>query len=95
MGIEDIEILKHFFNVIIIDDVRFPLEINKIKENYDNVYVLKIIRPDFESDLSSAQKKHATEIALDNYDGYDFTIINDEDLDELKNKVVQIIEELD
>ena len=92
--VEDIEILKHFFNVIIIDDIRFPLEINKIKENYNNVYAINIIRPDFDSDLSSEQKKHATETALDNYDGYDYTIINDADLETLRNKVVNIIEEV-
>lgn len=93
--IEDIEILKHFFNVIIIDDIRFPLEINKIKEHYSKVYVLNIIRPEFESDLSGKQLQHATETALDNYDGYDFTIINDGDLEELQNKIVKIIKELD
>ena len=93
--IEDIEILKHFFNVIIIDDIRLPLEINKIKEHYNKVYAINIVRPEFESDLSDKQKQHATEIALDNYDGYDLTIINDGDLEELQNKVVKIIEELD
>lgn len=92
--LEDIEILKHFFNVIIIDDIRFPLEINKIKEKYNNVYALNIIRPEFESDLSNAQKKHATEVALDNYEGYDYTIINDDDLEGLKSKIINILEEI-
>ena len=92
--IEDIEILKHFFNVIIIDDIRFPLEIEEIKENFKNVVTIKIVRDNFESDLNSKQLKHATETALDNYNEYDYIINNDGTLNELNNKVIKILDEV-
>ena len=92
--IEDIDILKHFFNIIVIDDIRFPIEIEKIKEKYKNVLTIKIIRDNFESDLDEKQLKHSTETALDNYDKYDYIIENSGTLEELNNKVIKILEEV-
>ena len=42
--IEDIEILSYFFDVIVIDDVRYKLEIEEIKKKFSNVTAIKIIR---------------------------------------------------
>lgn len=94
--IDDIEILSHFFDAIIIDDIRFPLEIESIKEKYPNTIVIKMIRPNFESNLTKNQSKHATEIALDNYDNsnYDYIITNDSSIEDLKNKVYRILDEV-
>lgn len=92
--IEDIDILKHFFNIIVIDDIRFPIEIEKIKENFKNVITIKIIRKNFESDLNEKQLKHATETALDNYNNYDYIIENGGTLKELNDKVVKILDEV-
>lgn len=92
--IEDIDILKHFFNIIIIDDVRFPIEIEKIKSNFKNVVTIKITRKEFESDLSQKQLQHSSETALDNYDNYDYNIENNGSLDELQNKITEILEKV-
>ena len=40
--IEDIDILSHFFDVMIISDIRFPLEITGIKEAYDDVVSINV-----------------------------------------------------
>lgn len=93
--IEDINILKHFFNIIIIDDIRFPLEIEKIKSSFKNVISINIIRENFESDLNKKQLSHATEVSLDNYKDYDYTVKNDGDLINLKEKIVNILKEVD
>ena len=89
--IEDIEILSKFNDVFIIDDIRFPLEIQMIKEKFTNVKSIHIKRPEFVSELSEKQLKHATETALDNYDEYDYKIINDGSIEDLKEKVLNIL----
>ena len=93
--IEDINILKYFFHVIIIDDIRFPIEIEKIKESFKNVISIKILRENFESELSNEQMQHATETALDNYDNYDYIIKNNGSLEELDENVIDILKEVD
>ena len=87
--IEDIKVLSYFFDCFIVSDIRFPLEIEKVKENFDNVTTIKLIR---ESDeLDSSQKAHVSETALDDYDGFDHIINNSGTLEDLKNKVNEII----
>lgn len=91
--IEDIEILSYFFDVIIIDDIRFENEINKIKSSFNNVKSIKIERSNFDNGLTEAQKNHSTEIALDNYKDFDYTIYNDSSLYDLRQKITNIIKE--
>ena len=81
--IEDIEIYSYYVDVIIINDVRFQKEIETIKENYDNVVTINLVRPDFSTDLSLEEQNDISEINLDNYNNYDYKIIN-RNLDELK-----------
>jgi len=91
--IEDLNIYSYFMDVIIIPDVRFPEEIEKIKENFPNVISIGVTRKNFISPLTKEQQEDITEISLDNYHDYDFKIENDEYKD-LKNKVFSIIEEI-
>ena len=44
---EDIMVLSNFFDDFIIPDVRFPLEIEKIKEVYPDAVSVQIIRDNF------------------------------------------------
>lgn len=74
--IQDIEIFKNYFDVIIISDVRLKNEINKIKENFPNSISINIHRPNFDSGLSEEQKKHLTEIDLDDFKNHDYKIEN-------------------
>ena len=48
--IEDLKIYSYFADVIIIPDVRFPSEIEKIKEEFDNLKSIKIKRENYKTD---------------------------------------------
>ena len=92
--IEDIKVLSNFFDVFIISDVREPLEIEEVKKNYGCVTTIKMIRPDFLNELTSEQRKHYTEVAMDNYNDYDYEVINDKDIDSLNLVATRIIDEV-
>lgn len=89
--IEDIEVYKHYFDNIIICDARFKDEIEIIKQKY-NAIVIRV-NGDY-NNLTTIQRHHNTETALDNYHNYDFIINNDSDLYSLDKKVNNILEEL-
>lgn len=64
-----IDILKIFPNewdYVIIPDCRFPNEINSLKESGFDVFHARVVRTNFESNLTEAQKNHASETAMDN-----------------------------
>ena len=75
--IEDIEIYSYFADYIIISDVRFPSEIDTIKEKFLNVISIQVKRDNLKSDLTDEQQKDITETSLDNYDKFDYTVDND------------------
>lgn len=89
--IEDLEVLSYFYDTFIVSDVRFPVEIEKVKEKYDNVTTIKIERESEE--LNESQKNNITETALDNFNGYDFIINNNGTLEELETKALNILKE--
>lgn len=89
---EDIEVLEHFYDVVIIADVRLPIEFEALKEKYPHVKKYHISRPLLVSELSSEEQKHITETALDQYDSYDLKIIN-QDLESLEKKALEIVKE--
>lgn len=88
--IEDIEILSNFFDVMIISDVRFPLEITAIKEVFDDVVAINVKRINFETELTPSEQKHKTETALEGFKDYDYSLINDT-LEKLEDDVKEII----
>lgn len=90
--IEDIEVLSYFYDTFIISDVRFPVEIEKVKEKYDNVTTIKITRDSDE--LNESQKNNITETALDNYNNYNYCIDNNGTLEELEEEAKRIINEV-
>jgi len=87
---QDIEVYKNYFDVIIISDARFIEEIDCIKEKYNNVSVINVNGR--ENSLNNIEKKHITETALDDYNLYDFKIENKGSIEELEQKVKNIIE---
>lgn len=91
---QDIKVYSYFFDVITISDVRLKNELEQITQNFPNTYSFKIIRPNFDNGLSEEQKKHITEIELDDYDKFDAIIYNDSDIEALKTKVVNYLREL-
>ena len=90
--IEDIEVLSYFYDTFIVSDVRFPVEIEKMKEKYDNVFTVKIIRDSEE--LNEKQKSNITETALDEYTDYDYFIDNNGTLEELEEKAKDLLKKI-
>ena len=84
--IEDIKVYSKFFDIIIIGDARFPMEIEDIKNSFNNVISVRINRKDM-NDLTVVEKQHITETALDDYNGYDYIIDNDGLICELESKL--------
>lgn len=88
---EDIKVYEYFFDVIIISDARFETEIEEIKKD-NKVTVIKIEGK--QNNLTSEQQNHITETALNNYNKYDYVIENTKTLEELKNEIKKIMEEI-
>ena len=92
---EDITVYKYFFDVIIISGARFPNELDIPKKLFKNAKAVKVERPNFTNELTDKEKAHITEHALDNYNDYDFTIINDGSIKDLEKRVTKILEEVE
>ena len=90
---EDINILKDYCDIIIITDARMPEEVMMPKEKFKETITIKVWRNNFETSLTEKQQKDITEIALDNFDNYDYVLENDGSLDDFKEKVIKLIKE--
>ena len=90
--IDDIEIFSYFYDAIIISDVRLKKEINDLKKAYPNLILVHINRPFFDNGLTEEQKRHPTEIDLDDFDNFDIEIENTT-LDKLKETALKIYNE--
>ncbi len=88
--IEDIKVYQLYFDVIIIDDVRLPLEIEEIKKNFHDSYAIYVINQFAPSPLSLEEQMHVTETALENYNNFEITIVND-NIEQLDNRVIEFI----
>lgn len=73
--------IKTLYDYVIIPDVRFPNEIDKMCDNFDCV-TTRVIRPNFDNGLTDEQKNHPSEVALEDYP-MEYELINDEDLEKL------------
>jgi len=93
--IEDIIVLSYFFDILIISDARLVEELEVPRKKIKNVKIINIKRPNFDNGLTKEQQKSLTESALDNYTDYDYSIINDGTLENLNEKIIKMIEEMD
>ena len=92
--IDDIDIYSYFFDVIIIPDVRFPKEIEILKDKYQNVVTIKVISS-LDNNMSLKEKSHITETSLDNYDNDNFNyIIFNDNIDKLNNQIKNIYQSI-
>ena len=80
-----VKMLPDKYSFIIIPDVRFPNEIERIKEAGFPATHVRIIRPDFDNQLTEEQKTHQSETALDDVIP-DFSIENTT-ISELKKRL--------
>ncbi len=92
--IEDINIYSYFMDYILVPDVRFPDEIEVIRNRFKNVKTIRVIREYYVSDLTEAQKRDITEVALDDYDDYDYIINNTDDIN-LEDESLKILEQIE
>lgn len=90
---EDINIYQDYVQNIVISDARLPIEIEQIKDNYDQVCTIHVIGA--ENKLTKEQQGHYTEHALDEYNKFDYVIDNNDNIESLKIKVEQILNEVD
>ena len=74
--LQDIEVFSYFYDIIIISDARLVDEIEFIKVNHPNSISIRINNNDI-NNLTKEQKNHITEIGLDNYDKFDYSVNND------------------
>jgi hypothetical protein len=88
---EDIEILSYLFDVIIVNDVRFKIEIDIPREKFGDMVAIKIIRENFDNNLTDKQKQHPTEVDLDDYGKFDYVIVNNGTINDLRANVREIM----
>lgn len=91
--IEDIKIYSYFKDAIIINDVRFPKEIDTIKNVFTNVVSIQVKRSNYISGLTKEQLQDVTETSLDNYNNFDYIIEND-DIELLKEDTINIFKSI-
>lgn len=87
-------VYSHYFDVITISDARFKVEIDTLKENFDDVVAIKVVRPNFDNGLTSDEKNHSTEVDLDDYNKFDYEIINDGSIEDLNKKIEDLMKAL-
>lgn len=92
--IGDIKVYSYYCDVITISDARLPEEIDSIYNTFENVIRVNIERPNFNNNLNETEKKHRTEVGLDGYNNYDYTLVNDGSIEDLNNKIKKIVDEV-
>ena len=87
--IEDIEILSNFFDCFIITDARMDYEFD------DDVTTIKLIRENYDDELTEEERNHETEKAIDNLKmDFDFVIKN-KGLDKLKKEALMVVRDVE
>ena len=84
-----LDILQLFgenWDYVIIPDTRFPNEIDMLKEHYDKVEHIRVVRPNFTSTLTYEQLNHPSEVALDSVTP-DYIFENCGTIEDIKLKV--------
>ena len=91
--LEDIKVYERMgINNIVISDVRLVHELEYFKKmsNYE-VVTIRVNADSYKRNLTDKEKKHHTELELDNYENFDYVINNyfDENLEIEVNKIVE------
>lgn len=87
--LQDILIYKNFADILIITDARFKEEIEIIKNEYKDVYSIRVVKE------NPSNSNHISEVALDNYHDFDYVIDNSFSISELEENVIKIIKEVE
>ena len=92
---EDIKVYSYYFDIVTISDARFPDEILTPRKLFDDVIAIKVVRNNFDNGLNVNEQTHSTEVALDNFNDYDFVIENDGSIEELEDKVKNMVKKVE
>ena len=90
--LEDILVFSYFYDIIVVTDARLVDEIEALKEKYPESISIRINR-DFDNGLRESEKKHLTEIALDNYNKFDYVVSNN-DQESFEKEIIKILKEV-
>lgn len=82
---------KHCKSKWIITDVRFENEVNRIKENGGIVIRVTGNYPNY---IKTSDDNHPSETALDNYKDFDYYINNDGTLENLNEKIQNLVQDI-
>ena len=88
--IQMVEFFPDCWDYVVIPDTRFPNEVNEWKDSGYDVTLIKVERPDFQSDLTEEQLAHESENYVLNAD---YTIINNGSKNDLYDKVYHLLDE--
>ena len=90
-----VNIFHDNWDYVLIPDCRFPNEIDYLRSNTNHrVYHFRVERPNFDNGLSEEQKNHPSETSLDGVEP-DINIINDGTIDDLKNKLFDLVKTME
>ena len=89
--LEDLKIYTLYYDVVIINDVRYPEEIEELKKVYPKAKSLYIINQFAKSELSLEEQLHITETALEDFANFDVTVTND-NINVLDNRIIKFLE---
>lgn len=81
------------YRTFIFSDCRYLNDISFFKDRFTHVYVVRVIRPQHENALTDAQKAHASETELDDYD-FDAVISNGSNLCKLEDSCASAVNRL-
>jgi hypothetical protein len=85
-----VSILKMFedeWDYVLIPDCRYPIEVETVEKSFETV-ILRVERPNFDNGLTDTQKKHPSEVSMDNY-SFDAVLYNDGTLESFITKIEQ------
>lgn len=64
--VEFVKMFPEEWDYVIVPDTRFPNEVERVREAGFEVTHIRIVRDDYEDNMTSRQRKHESETALDN-----------------------------
>ena len=91
--LEDILVFSYFYDIIIVNDARLIDEVESLKNAYPNSISIRINRINYENGMTDKENNHKTEIDLDNYNNFDYLVLND-NYNNLKNQIELILKEV-
>ena len=92
---EDIKVYSYFFDVITISDARAKIELDIPKKQFERITTVSVKRPNFHNGLKEEEQKHFTETDLDDYQKFDYELINDSTIENLRKHVYDMVMEVE